>query len=260
MTALAGLTLNSDTDWATRLTPSSSRCAALLLSFKKPPAWKKPQTQLFNYSYNFNNIRINVYMKISFRRDKLRFPYSWPNVVDLSADNCVHGVLVSIPVLTAPIDDATVRAFYNVPNHKEKKHMLQLLFNSYASNFLTLTDKLSNLLTRTRQIWQDQSMGSLRKQRSLGQQSLPFLLHNRTNALHNTLLLTYHQSNKWNSAVIERPLSLSHLAYLTGVNAIVIQRGVTAALLGIVAATFCQVVHAILAFRPVMNEAMGDVH
>lgn len=53
---------------------------------------------------------------------------------------------------------------------------------------------------------------------------------------------------------------MSHFAYLTGINAIVIQRGVTAALLGIMAASFSKVVHAILAFRPVINEAIRNVH
>lgn len=40
VTALAGLTLSSDTDWEMYFTPSSNLWAALLLSFKNPSDWK----------------------------------------------------------------------------------------------------------------------------------------------------------------------------------------------------------------------------
>lgn len=43
--------------------------------------------------------------------------YPWPDMLDLSADNRVHGVLVPIPVLTAPIDHSTVGTFDYIPEH-----------------------------------------------------------------------------------------------------------------------------------------------
>lgn len=47
-----------------------------------------------------------------------------------------------------------------------------------------LENCLSNLLTQTRQIWQDPSMVSLMKQRSLEQLLLPFLLHNKPDTMY----------------------------------------------------------------------------
>lgn len=49
VTALAGLTLSSDTDWEMYLTPSSSLCAALLLSFKKLSDWKEEEDNRDKY-------------------------------------------------------------------------------------------------------------------------------------------------------------------------------------------------------------------
>lgn len=41
--------------------------------------------------------------------------YPWPYMLDLSADNCIHRVLVPIPVLAAPVNHPTVGTFNNVP-------------------------------------------------------------------------------------------------------------------------------------------------
>lgn len=41
--------------------------------------------------------------------------YPWPYMLDLSTDNCIHRVLVPIPVLAAPINHSTVGTFNNIP-------------------------------------------------------------------------------------------------------------------------------------------------
>lgn len=38
-------------------------------------------------------------------------------MLDLSANNCINGVLVPIPILTASIDHSTVGAFNHIPEH-----------------------------------------------------------------------------------------------------------------------------------------------
>lgn len=45
------------------------------------------------------------------------FSYSWPYVLDLCANNCIHWVLVSVPILTAPIDHSTIGAFNDISAH-----------------------------------------------------------------------------------------------------------------------------------------------
>lgn len=119
---MAGLTLSSDTDWATRFTPSRRRCAALLLSFKKPSDWKKQDeftTQTdgrspiarvislygFLLSWTFHLIRLAACLS-----------YPWPHMLDLCADSSIHRVLVPVPVLTAPINHSAVGAFNNIPD------------------------------------------------------------------------------------------------------------------------------------------------
>lgn len=49
------------------------------------------------------------------------FYYPRPNMLDLSADDCVHRVLVAIPVLAAPVDHSTVWTFNHVTKHMEKE-------------------------------------------------------------------------------------------------------------------------------------------
>lgn len=65
-------------------------------------------------------------------------------MLDLSADHRIHGVLVPIPVLTAPIDHSTVGTFNNVPKHTK----YTLMYNSNLCENINL-----NLLVSKVFIW-----------------------------------------------------------------------------------------------------------
>ena len=53
-------------------------------------------------------------------------------MLDLSADNCIHRVLVPIPILTAPIDHSTVGTFNNIPEHTYINANIQLSLCEYT--------------------------------------------------------------------------------------------------------------------------------
>lgn len=43
-------------------------------------------------------------------------------MLDLSANNCIHRILVPIPILTAPVDHSTVGTFNYISKQIFKKH------------------------------------------------------------------------------------------------------------------------------------------
>ena len=67
-------------------------------------------------------------------------------MLDLSADNRVHRVLVPIPILTAPIDHSTVGTFNNVPKHT----INTLMYNSNLCENINLNLLVSKLFIRNR--------------------------------------------------------------------------------------------------------------